>query len=29
MVQLNEAAKAFLKKLGWTDLVLRVEEYTS
>ena len=27
--QLNEQAKEYMAKLGWSDLVLSVEEYTS
>ncbi len=29
MIRLNDAAKDYLKKLGWSDVVLGVEEYTS
>ena len=29
MIQLNEQAKEYMAKLGWSDLVLSVEDYTS
>ena len=29
MVKLNDQAKADMERLGWKDLVLGVEEYTS
>ena len=29
MIRLNDAAKDYLKKLEWSDVVLGVEEYTS
>ena len=29
MVKLNDQARAYMERLGWSDRVLGVEEYTS
>lgn len=29
MIKLNDKAKEYMAKLGWNDLVLNVEEYSS
>lgn len=29
MVKLNDQARTYMERLGWSDLVLGVEEYTS